>query len=95
MPPIRYTHTRHGQRFPRPVPTVRGSCSLSTFPSNVNDTTFHFAGRLYNLQAGTTDAIPHAGQVLALQLRDDTLYTGTTPPPPLLSDRTDLNDAVY
>jgi WD40 repeat protein len=32
--------------------------------------------RLYNLESGTTNALPHAGQVLTLQLRDDTLYTG-------------------
>lgn len=31
---------------------------------------------MYNLESGTTSALPHAGQVLTLQLRDDTLYTG-------------------
>jgi WD40 repeat protein len=32
--------------------------------------------RLYNLESGTANSIPHAGQVLALRLHGDTLYTG-------------------
>ncbi|ELR12612.1 Fbox domain containing protein [Acanthamoeba castellanii str. Neff] len=76
----RYTFAKHKAA----ITCLRYDLRTRAMVSGSLDRTLHFSlnngiphvSRLYNLESGTTNALPHAGQVLTLQLRDDTLYTG-------------------